>query len=259
MNLELRGKSALITGGSRGIGLGIAHALAAEGVILHLVGRSKDNLARAAETIKKDYGGEVYTHAIDIAQRGAAEQIVKAAPDIDILVNNAGATPAGDLLSVDEEAWRSGWDIKIFGCINFSRAYYALMAERRSGVIINIVGISSDRVEYDYIAGCSGNAAIAAFTRTLGGRSLEHGIRVVGISPGTTETDRATQWYIDQAEKEFGDPDVWRKFTVSLPLKRPGTPEEIGAAVAFVASPRASYISGTILSVDGGYTHAAGL
>lgn len=259
MDLGLSGKTALITGGARGIGLGAARELAREGANLVLIARHDHTLEAARSALGAEFDVHIETLALDIASPGAAERVARQFPETDILVNNAGANPIGDILSVSEADWRAGWDIKIFGAINFTREFYRLMKERGTGVIVNVVGISSERFDDTYVAGCMGNAAIGALTRILGGRSTRDGIRVVGVSPGTTETDRATGWYRDLAEKNLGDPERWSEFATALPLERPAEPAEIGRAVAFMASDAASYISGEILSVDAGFRHAAGL
>ncbi len=108
-------------------------------------------------------------------------------PDIDILVNNAGAIPGGSLLNVDEATWRKAWDLKVFGYVNMCRAFYALMQKRKRGVIVNVVGNAADTHDPEYICGVAGNAALAAFTQSLGSVSAKDGIRVVAINPGPVD------------------------------------------------------------------------
>ncbi|MBE7202519.1 MAG: SDR family oxidoreductase, partial [Parafilimonas terrae] len=185
----------------------------------------------------------------DVAQRGEPERVAHEAGDIDILVNNAGAIPPGDLMSIDGETWRSAWDLKVFGYIDLTRACYPKLAER-GGVVVNVIGASGERHEPNYIAGSTGNAALMAFTKALGMRAPRDGVRVVGINPGPVATDRVQTMLRALAERTLGDGDRWREAFEDTAFGRPADPSEIAAAVAFLASPRSSYTSATILTID---------
>ncbi|HEY5898046.1 MAG TPA: SDR family NAD(P)-dependent oxidoreductase, partial [Burkholderiales bacterium] len=137
MDLQLGGRSALITGGSKGIGFSIARFLAAEGCKLHLVARSATDLEAARQKLASEHGVQVTTYAMDLAQRGGAQALAAKCPDLDILVNNAGSTPRGSILEVDEDRFRAAFDLKVFGYINLCREFYRQMKARRKGVIIN--------------------------------------------------------------------------------------------------------------------------
>ncbi len=252
MELQLGGKTAVVTGASKGIGLCVAQTLAAEGVHLHLVSRTEETLRQAKTTIEAGNDVRVSVHPLDLSRSGAAEQLVQACGDADILINNAGAIPGGDLHTVVEERWREAWDLKVFGYINLTRTFLERMQARGDGVIVNVIGLAGERPEAGYIAGSAGNASLIAFTRGLGARSLDYGVRVVGINPGPVETDRIVQLFRRRALDEFGDEERWREFMAKQPLGRAATPQEIANAVVFVASPAASYICGTVLTVDGG-------
>ncbi|HMN66221.1 MAG TPA: short-chain dehydrogenase/reductase, partial [Burkholderiaceae bacterium] len=184
MDMKLAGRTALVTGGSQGIGFAIARMLAAEGCHLHLVARSGGDLEAARTRLREVADVDVRVHAIDLSQRGRVEELAARAPDIDILVNNAGSIPRGSIEEIDEDTWRQAWDLKVFGYINMCRAYYRTMKARRSGVIVNILGNGGERVDAGYIAGAAGNASLMAFTRALGGNSPVDGVRVVGVNPG---------------------------------------------------------------------------
>ncbi len=240
MDLNLKGKRALVTGGSKGIGWASACALAEEGCEVRITARN----APADSRFK--------FHAADLSQRGAAEALAAWAGDLDILVNNAGAIPGGDLLRVDEDTWRRAWDLKVFGYINLSRQVYARMKARGAGVIVNVLGNAGEKLDASYIAGSTANAGLMAFTRTLGGASHADGIRVVGINPGPVSTDRLKSLFRQRAETQFGDPERYTELFAGMSFGRPGTPEEIASAVAFLASPRSSYTSGCIFTIDGG-------
>jgi NAD(P)-dependent dehydrogenase (short-subunit alcohol dehydrogenase family) len=252
MDLQLTGKRALVTGGSKGIGQATAHILAAEGCDLVLVAREKAALDETANAVRAKYQVNVTTMPADLSAEAAIGKVAKDAGAIDILVNNAGAIPPGGLLDVDNETWRRAWDLKVFGFISLTRAIYPAMAARKAGVIINVIGSAGEKFPPGYIAGASGNASLMAFSRALGRASTADGIRVVAINPGATATARHEMLLRNRAQKELGDADRWRDFHKSLPFSRAGTPEEIGYAVAFLASPRSGYTSGTVLTIDGG-------
>ena len=253
MELGLKGRMAIVTGASKGIGLGIARGLAAEGCAVHLVARDGTALEKAAGAIRAEFKVPATAHALDLSRSESVATLTAATGTPDILVNNAGAIPGGDLQAVDEARWRAAWDLKVFGYINVSRAYYALMQARKRGVIINVTGLAADRLDFSYIAGSTGNAGLNAFTRTLGSYSLEHGIRVLAVSPGAVETERLVGLMRSRAAEKLGDPERWREFLEGLPLGRPASVEEVANVVVFAASDRASYVSGIVITVDGGH------
>ena len=258
MELGLKGRSALITGASKGIGLAVAHGLAAEGCSVHLVARDSRALESAAQAVRAAHGTMVSVHPLDLSRGEGIPALLDAMGTPDILVNNAGAIPGGDLQSVDEARWRTAWDLKVFGYINLARACYARMQARKAGVIVNVTGLAADRLDFNYIAGSTGNAALNAFTRTLGSYSLEDGIRVLAVSPGAVETERLVTLMRNRAAGQFGDPERWREYLSGLPMGRPATPEEVANVVVFAASGCASYLSGIVITVDGGHNARGG-
>jgi len=193
--------------------------------------------------------------AADISLRGAAEEVAAWAGDLDILVNNAGAIPGGDLLKVDEDTWRKAWDLKVFGYINLTRAVYARMKEKKRGVIVNVIGAAGEKMNAAYITGSVGNAGLMAFTRALGGASHVDGIRVIGINPGPVATDRLISLHKQMAQTKLGDASRYEELFKDMSFGRPATSEEIANAVAFFASDRSAYTSGTILTIDGGQSN----
>lgn len=252
MDLRLRGKRALITGGSKGIGRAAALALAGEGVDLILAARDPAALSEAADAIRASHQVSVRVIAADLSHENQVQHMAATAGPVDILVNNAGAIPPGGLLAVDNDTWRRAWDLKVFGFISLCRAIYPAMAQAGSGVIVNVIGSAGEKLNPGYIAGTTGNAALIAFTRALGSASPKDGIRVVGINPGATATARMEMLMRDRARTTLGDAERWSELCASMPFGRPGTPEEIADAVTFLASPRSGYTSGTILTIDGG-------
>ncbi len=252
MELNLHGRTALVTGASKGIGLASAEALAAEGVNVILVSRTQADLDAARHKIMSRWNVSVHVHAYDLSDSRNVDKLVVEHPGIDILVNNAGAIPAGDLEQVTEDRWRQAWDLKVFGYINMCRRFYAEMKSRRQGVIINVLGVAGEKMDRTYIAGSTGNAALMAFTKALGGSAGDDGLRVVGINPGAIATDRLITIMKARAKDRLGDENKWEDLMKPLPMARAGTAEEIGVMVAFLASDVSAYTTGTIITIDGG-------
>ncbi|MBV9748961.1 MAG: SDR family oxidoreductase [Acetobacteraceae bacterium] len=251
MDLHLAGKRALVTGGSKGIGRASAAILAEEGCDLLLVARDPAALETAAADIRGKRQVRVETLPADLSRQDEVERVAASAGAVDILVNNAGAIPPGNLLAVNDATWRAAWDLKVFGFISLCRALYPVLRERR-GVVVNVIGAAGETFEPSYIAGASGNAALMSFTRALGRFAQKDGVRAVAINPGPVATDRMQRLLQHRAETELGDPERWRELTATMPYGRPAEPEEIGAAVAFLASPRSAYTNATVVTINGG-------
>lgn len=258
MDLKLKGKRVAITGASKGIGAAIAESMAKEGCALHLVARNRDGLAGVRDRLASTYGVEVHIHAADLREGADLSRIANELPQLDILVNNAGDIPGGTINKVDEAAWRRGWELKVYGFINLTRTIYARMVANGGGVILNVIGVAGERFDYDYIAGSAGNAALMAFTRALGSRSLDHNIRVVGVSPGPVETDRIITLMKTKAKAKFGDEGRYKEMMSAWPLGRAAKPEEVADMFAFLASERSAYTSGAIITIDGGLSSRGG-
>lgn len=252
MELGLKSRTVLVTGGSKGIGRAAAETLAAEGCGLHLAARGEEALQKAKETIESKYDVPVTIHPMDLSDGDQARDLAKTCSDIDVLVNNAGAIPRGDLWQIEEPQWREAWDLKVFGYINLTRAIYAQMRSRGKGVIVNVIGAAGQRPLPDYITGGTGNAALMAFTRALGGKSLRDGIRVVAINPGLIKTERLKKLLGSLARKKFNDPSRWEELMPTDPP--PGAPEDIARMVAFLASDCSKFTTGTVVTIDGGYS-----
>jgi NAD(P)-dependent dehydrogenase (short-subunit alcohol dehydrogenase family) len=259
MNLGLQGRSVLITGASQGIGAGVAEVFAEEGANLHLTARNSKKLEAVRAKITASWPVEVALYPIDLTQPGSIEALAEEAGNVDILINNAGAIPGGNLGSFDDRSWRDGWELKVFGYINLTRLVYARMKRRGHGVIINDIGNAGERYDADYIAGTSGNASLMAFTRALGGRSLDDGIRVIGVNPGPVDTNRIYSLLKRRAKDWHGDESRWPELMARYPLGRPAKVREIADLIAFLASDRSAYTSGAIFTVDGGITSRASI
>ncbi len=255
MDLELRGKRALVTGASKGIGLGVARTLAAEGVDLVIASRTLERLEAEAASIRSEFGVTVESVAVDLAlsaDQARLAEVASAGP-LHIVVNNAGAIPGGWITDVDEETWRHAWDLKVFGYINLMRLLLPeLEAQAGDGqrVILNVVGAAADRPSPGYIAGAGGNSALVAISKAIGSRSMRKGVRVLALNPGLIVTDRMTDLLKAQADKRFGDAGRWEELMSTDPA--PGSVAQVADVVTFLVSPRASHVSGTVLTVDGG-------
>jgi hypothetical protein len=233
--------------------------LAEEGCILDIAGREAEALANARAKLL-GASSEVRTHSVDLSRIEDQDLLVESCRNIDILVNNAGSNPAGFLEDTSDSVWRSSWDLKVFGYINLCRSFYRLMKERRSGVILNIIGYAGERLNSRYIIGTTSNAALMAFTRSVGSVSPDYGVRVIGVNPGYTSTDRAQSMMQTISEKQFGSAERWREVEagLNLPFGRMAEPAEVANVAAFLVSRCASYVSGTIVTVDGGATNRNG-
>ncbi len=252
MDLNLKGRTALVTGSSRGIGFAIARLFAAEGCHLHLVSRTAADLESARQQIIAVYSVNVACHALDLSISEDAVKLTRACGEVDILVNNAGAIPRGTMTDLDEKTWRSALDLKLFGFINVVREIYRRMCERRHGVIINVIGTVGEQPTSAHVAGSTANAGLMALSRALGAESPAYNVRVIGINPGATETGLQVERLRARAEKELGSAERWRELTAGLPFGRLATPDEVASVTVFLASDQASYVTGTIVTVDGG-------
>ena len=250
MDLDLREKQVLITGGTRGIGLASAKAFAKEGCVVHITGRKQQDLEHARKSIGTDY--QIHTHICDLKKNGATEKLAKDCREVDILVNNAGATPTGPIELVGVDEWREGLELKVIATVDLTKKFYEFMCKRKKGVIINVIGNCGERPDPEIIVATVTNSGMMNFTRALGSVSVNHGVRVLGVNPGATSTERLVHIMEEKARDRYGDPKLWERLVEPLPFRRASTPIEQADMIVFAASDRCSYVSGTILTVDAG-------
>jgi 3-oxoacyl-[acyl-carrier protein] reductase len=259
MDLELREKIALVTGASRGIGRAITRGLAAEGARVALCARDKATLETAASAIARETGAEPFVVAGDLARLEEVERVAREVHHrfgrIDILVNNAGAIRGGDFLTIPDAQWADDWSLKLLGYIRMARAVFPLMRAQGGGRIINVVGAAARNPTSGYLPGGVANAGLVNFTKGLADLAAPHGILVTAVSPAATATDRWERLIAQQAAAAGKPLEQYRaEVAGTYPLRRIARPEDIADLVCFLASARASFLTGICITVDGGAT-----
>ncbi|HUI81839.1 MAG TPA: SDR family NAD(P)-dependent oxidoreductase [Bryobacteraceae bacterium] len=257
MEKHFNGKTAIVTGSSRGIGRAIAVRLAADGARVVLCARDSAMLQQATKEIEGQ-GGSAKAIAVDLRTDDAAQRVVDFAlagyGQIDVLVNNAGATRRGDFFELTEEDWADGFALKFFGAVRLTRAAWPHL-KASGGSVVNISGVGGRMPGPYFTIGGSVNAALLSFTKAMAEVGIRDGVQVNAINPGSIRTDRfrrmmetsAAQQGIHAAEAE-------KKLIEGNKITRVGEPEEIAALVAFVASQEGRLLQGALIDMDGGAT-----
>ncbi|MBV1879184.1 MAG: SDR family oxidoreductase [Pseudomonadales bacterium] len=257
MDMGIKGRNAIVTGASRGIGLAIAQGLAAEGVNVALVARNSAVLDKECAAIASTYGVQAAAipadlKSLDAVQSSAVKATEKLGP-IDILVNSAGAIPASSLSSLEDETFHDAWSLKLSGYIRMTREIISGMRERGWGRIVNIVGLGGKNPSAGHLYGGVANAALMNFTGALALDVAKDGILVNAINPGMIESERI----IEMGQKWADDAgisveDLLAKQTAGLPMRRMGSLQEVSDVAVFLSSERCTYVHGTIIPVAGG-------
>src|SRR5918999_1022455 len=255
MDLGLKGKNVLVTGGSKGIGLACAKAFIGEGARVAIVSRSRENLEAAKKTV-----GEAYTVAADLTDAAAAaamvERVEKEFGPLDVLVNSAGAAKRTDADDLTPAAWRAGMDAKYFSYINVIDPVIKRMGKRGRGAVINIIGSGGKVASPTHLAGGAANPPLLPATAGLAYAYASKGVRVVGVSPGVTKTERVAEGLKAEAKRaNVTEDQAYKQMVARLPLGRPAEPEEIADIVLFAASERGRYLTGANISTDGAASH----
>lgn len=251
MDLELRDKIVLVTGGSKGIGLACARAFLAEGATVAIASRSEANLASARRVL-----GAALAIAADLVDPAAALRVVdrveRELGPIDILVNSAGAARRAPPDDLTPQAWRSAMDAKYFTYLNVIDPVVKRMAGRGRGVVVNIIGSGGKVAAATHLPGGAANAALMLVTAGLANVYAPRGVRVLGINPGLTRTDRVAEGLKAEASLQgFSEAEALRRALQRVALGRLAEPEEVAAVAVFAASARASYLTGTVITMDG--------
>jgi 3-oxoacyl-[acyl-carrier protein] reductase/bacilysin biosynthesis oxidoreductase BacG len=262
MELNLNGKTAIVTGGSAGIGLACAGALCREGVRVLIIGRNPQRLEQAAQSIAAvgaGNEGRVFTLSADLIHAEGVRRVEKEAVErlhhIDILINAAGAARAGAFFQLTDEDFLDAWQLKLLGYIRMVRAIVPHMAARKDGRIINIIGAAGRTPSATFLAGSTTNAALINFTRGISKELAGDNIRINAISPGSTATERSKRLIRQTADaKGVSIDEVMAETVGSIPSGRLVQPAEIADLALFLVSDRAASITGAEVLIDGGRT-----
>jgi 3-oxoacyl-[acyl-carrier protein] reductase len=258
MDLGLKNKVALVVASSRGLGRAVAEELAAEGASLLLCARDEQTLTETAAAIAESSGAHVLAVPADVTVTDDIKRLVDAGNErfgrIDILVTNAGGPPTGTFDKLTREQWDEAIRLTLLSAVELARQVLPGMKERRWGRIINITSIAVKQPVDGLLLSNSLRAGLTGFARTLANEVAPDGITVNNVMPGYTRTERLEHLVEYMAEKQGISMDQFRgTWEKEIPMGRLGEPRELAATIAFLASERASYITGTSIQVDGGW------
>ena len=257
MDLQLKGKTALVTGGSEGIGKGIARALAREGVDVAVCARRKDKLDQAAAEIAKETGRKVVAIPADLTKDADAKNFVeqghRALGRVDIMVNNAGSAPGGVIEHLSEADWTQALQLKFMGYVRCLRYVLPIMVRQGGGRVVNLIGNDGVKHSYWEIAPGAANAAGQNLTMSLASQYGRHNISLCAVNPGPVRTERWAGLVAAMSrDMELSYEEANKLAPASIPMGRIAEVEEIANLVAMLASPLMHFVNGTMIEIDGG-------
>ncbi len=253
MDLQLKDKVVLVTGGSQGIGHSTALGFAREGASVAICARGQASLDETVEAIQKAGGSEPLAISADLTDGdsigGVVTQVVDRFGRIDILVNNAGSARPGDFFEISDQDWLDDWTLKFFGYMRMARTVFPHMKAQGGGAIVNVIGTGGLRPMAGYMVGGAANAALNHFTKALSDEGAKSGVRVVGVNPGPILTERLNRFLTTMSPDAGSREEALRSMT---PMGRVGDPQEVADLVIFLASPKSGFTTGTNITIDGG-------
>jgi len=258
MDLGLRGKVALVSGGSQGLGKAVAKELSAEGALVAICARDEGKLLLSAAEIEKETGGEVVAFPADLTQVTEAREFVRKSVahygTVDILFNNSGGPPSLPLEQIDDDLWQFGFRLNLMSTIAMTTEVVPIMKQKKWGRIINSTSISVKQPIDGLILSNTIRAGVIGFAKTLSTELAPYHVTVNSVCPGYTLTNRVKSLSKVLADRENTRPEkIIKRWESTIPAGRLGTPEEFAATVAFLASERAGYITGAAIQIDGGW------
>ncbi|MBS7649268.1 SDR family oxidoreductase [Candidatus Bathyarchaeota archaeon] len=257
MDLGLRDRVAIVTGSSRGIGRAVAHGLASEGAKVTICARHEVDLKEASEFIRSSTGVQALPVKVDLKKPGDIKRMVRKTVQkfgrVDILVNNTGGPPTTLFQEISERVWRETVDLLLMSVVNCCKEVIPHMKKQGWGGIVNMTSFGAKQPAERLVLSNTLRSGILGLTKTLSNELAEYGILVNAICPGWTWTKRVDDLAISQAEKTGKKrEEVIVEWASQIPLKRLAKPEEIASLAVFLASEKASYITGAVIQVDGG-------
>ncbi|HEV8303560.1 MAG TPA: SDR family oxidoreductase [Gemmatimonadales bacterium] len=261
MDLGLGGRVALVCGSTRGLGRAVAKALSQEGARIAVNGRHDEAVRRAAEELEGETGNPVVPFAADVSVPDQAEQLVqrvaKELGRLDVLFCNASGPPAAPFKDQPREAWHRAVELNLFSTIHLAAAALPIMRKVQWGRIVCLASVAAKQPLPGLILSTTARAGVLGFAKALADEVAADGITVNCVCPGFIATERIAELTETRAKREKrASQDVMRDMVADIPMGRMGRPDELGAIVTFLASDRASYITGAVLQVDGGFTRS---
>ena len=257
MNTGLKNKVVLIAGASQGMGRAAAQSFAEEGAKIAICARTEEKIQRAADEIRSSTGAEVIARGMDVTYQAAVEQFVKEIVQkfgrIDVCVANAAGPPAKTFLQASGEEWQQAFNMNFMSVIHLAREVIPHMQKNKWGRIITITSTSVRQPIPDLVLSSAIRPAVVGLVKSLAVEFGKDGITVNNVAPGYTTTERLTELAESRSKSAGVSPgDLYSKWAADIPLKRLGKPEEVADAILWLASDRASYVTGQTLIVDGG-------